>query len=153
MHRWNSDQTSEKHWQICTVSTVSLDPFSSIPKVAFFFFFQYLMVAAEWKLVELIFFCCGKIIYSWRQSAATDGVCEQSTLTRHIFSCLSALIMMSHTALAQGVSARHTIHVSCAWVSDFSSTVHFALTLHSLSHLLLRPPDLSLHLLCGSVQS
>ena len=25
------------------------------------------------------------------------GVCEQNTLTRHIFSCLSALMMMSHT--------------------------------------------------------
>ena len=25
MHRWNSDQTSEKHWQICTVSTVNLE--------------------------------------------------------------------------------------------------------------------------------
>ena len=25
MHRWNSDQTSEKHLQICTVSTVNLE--------------------------------------------------------------------------------------------------------------------------------
>ena len=25
MHQWNSDQTSEKHWQICTVSTVNLE--------------------------------------------------------------------------------------------------------------------------------
>ena len=34
---------------------------------------------------------------------------------------------MSHTTLAQGVSARHTIHVSCACVFDFSSTFHFVL--------------------------
>ena len=30
---------------------------------------------------------------------------------------------MSHTTLAQGVSARHTIHVSCACVFDLSSTL------------------------------
>ena len=34
--------------------------------------------------------------------------------------------MMSHTTLAQGVSARHTIHVSCACVFDLSSTLHCA---------------------------
>ena len=28
-------------------------------------------------------------------------ICEQNTLTRHIFSCLSALMIMSHTTLAQ----------------------------------------------------
>ena len=43
--------------------------------------------------------------------------------TRHIISCLSALVIMSHTTLAQGVSARHTIHMSCACVSDLSSTL------------------------------
>ena len=48
---------------------------------------------------------------------------EQNTLTRHIFSSLSALMMMSHTTLAQGVSARHTIHVSCACMFDLSSTL------------------------------
>ena len=34
--------------------TTWTNPFSSIPKVAFVFFFQYLLVAVEWKLVELI---------------------------------------------------------------------------------------------------
>ena len=34
--------------------------------------------------------------------------------------------------LAQGVSARHTIHVSCACVSDLSSILHFALFTVSL---------------------
>ena len=42
---------------------------------------------------------------------------------------------MSHTTVAQGVSARHL----------------FALFI-CLSHLLLHPPDLSLRLLCGSVR-
>ena len=56
-------------------------------------------------------------------STATDGVCEQNTFTRHIFSCLRACGIMSHTTLAQGVSARHTIHVSCACLSDISSTL------------------------------
>ena len=35
---------------------------------------------------------------------------------------------MSHVTLAQAVSARHTIHVSCACVSDLSSTLHYALS-------------------------
>ena len=39
---------------------------------------------------------------------------------------------MSRVTLAQGVSARHTIHVSCACVSDLSSTLHFALFTVSL---------------------
>ena len=56
-------------------------------------------------------------------------LCEQNTLTRHIFSCLHACLTVSHVTLAQGVSARHPIHVSCACVFD-------------LSHLLLHPPDL-----------
>ena len=32
-------------------------------------------------------------------------------------------MMMSHMTLAQGVSARRTIHVSCACVFDVSSTL------------------------------
>ena len=52
-----------------------------------------------------------------------DTSCEQNTLTRYIFSCSSALMIMSHTTLDQGVSARHTIHVSCACVFDLSSTL------------------------------
>ena len=39
---------------------------------------------------------------------------------------------MSHTALAQGVSARHTIHVSCACVFDLSSTLSSHSSLVSL---------------------
>ena len=46
--------------------------------------------------------------------------CEQNTLTRHIFSCLSAL--MTVAILAQGV-ARRTIHVSCVCVFDLASTL------------------------------
>ena len=58
--------------------------------------------------------------------------CEQNTLTRHIFSCFSALITVSDVTLAQCVSARHAIHVSCACLSDLSSTLHFALFTVSL---------------------
>ena len=38
-------------------------------------------------------------------------------------------MIMSHTTLAQGASARPTIHVSCACVSNLSSTLslHFSL--------------------------
>ena len=56
-----------------------------------------------------------------------NGICEQNILTRHICSCFSALITVSHVTLAHGVSARHVIHVSCACVFDFSSTLHLAL--------------------------
>ena len=34
--------------------------------------------------------------------------------------------------IGSSVSARHTIHVSCACVSDLSSTLHFALSTVSL---------------------
>ena len=40
--------------------------------------------------------------------------CEQNTLTRHIFSCFTAHISVSHVTLAQ-VSCAHVIHVSSAW--------------------------------------
>ena len=45
----------------------------------------------------------------------------------------------AHTTLAQGASARDTIHVSCACVSDLSSTFHF--------------PDLSFSMWVGSEQN
>ena len=70
------------------------------------------------------------------------GLCEQNTLTRH---------NVSHD-IGSSVCARYIIHVSCAFVFDLSSTLHFALFI-CLSHRLLHPPDLSLHLLCGSVRS
>ena len=64
--------------------------------------------------LDSIFFC----VRTLRQASLhfllwSEMNCEQNTLTRHIFSFLSALMIMSHTTLAQGVSARHTIHVSC----------------------------------------
>ena len=49
------------------------------------------------------------------------SLCKTVHLTRELFSCLSALIMMSHTTLAQ-VFVR-VIHVSCACVFDLSSFV------------------------------
>ena len=41
----------------------------------------------------------------------TKESCEQNTLTRHIFSCFTAHISMSHVTLAQGVlrASRHVI--------------------------------------------
>ena len=58
--------------------------------------------------------CCSQIVYSWYHSAATDGVCEQNTLTRHIFSWMHALISMSHVTLAQDGCPHHVIHASRA---------------------------------------
>ena len=53
--------------------TTRTNPFSSIPKVASVFFFQFFMVAVGSKLVELIIFCCNRIVYIRWQSDATDG--------------------------------------------------------------------------------
>ena len=60
-------------------------------------------------------------------------------------------MMMSHTTLVQGVSARHTIHVSCACVFDLSSTLssHSSFVSPIFCFILL---IFSLHLLCGSVR-
>ena len=76
--------------------------------------------------------------------------CEENTLTRHIFSYLHTGFTVSHMTLAQGV------------VRIVSSMFHVAVRLDSLrlstlplpshSHLLLHPPDLHLHLPCGSVR-
>ena len=62
------------------------NPFSSIPKVAFVFFFQYFVVAV--------------IVYRWWQSAATDAVCEQNTLTH---------CNVAHVTLAQVWLSAHSI--------------------------------------------
>ena len=60
----------------------------------------------------------------------------------------------AQSGCTEGISQNQQQNVSCACVSDLSSTLHFALfTVHSLSHLLLHPSDLSLHLPCGSVRS
>ena len=37
------------------------------------------------------------------RTAKKDNVCDQNTLTRHIFSCLHACLTVSHVTLAQGV--------------------------------------------------
>ena len=64
------------------------------------------MVAVESRLVELIIIfvfeiCCSKIVYSWWQPAATDGVSEQNTSHVTFFLCLRALVTICHTTLAQ----------------------------------------------------
>ena len=154
-------------WKRATWTNSSL----SIPKVAFVFF-QFLMVAVEWTLVELtinerqlllcslneqhqrtgrlvldayssrysewnfdqIFvICCSQIVYSWWRSAATDGVCEQNTLTRHIF----LVFHHTHFNVAHGIgsrwlsASRHPCFMRCV-CSDLSSTLHFALFTVSL---------------------
>ena len=82
---------------------------------------------------------------SWSSNIGNRKQTNSCTLTRHIFSCLSALMIMSHMTLAQGVRARHTIHVSCACVFDLSST----LSSHSSFVSPIFYFILSLHLLCG----
>ena len=82
----------------------------------------------------------------------TLGVdCEQNTLTRHIFLCLHACLTVSHVTLAQ-VLVRVIPSMFHALVCLTSLRLSTSCTLYSLSHPLLHPPDLHLHLLCGSVR-
>ena len=119
--------------QLWTVSTENLEKndlnqsFSSIPKVAFVFFFQLFMVAVESRLVELTIdvFCCGKIVYSWWQSAATDVECEQNTLTHHIFlvfACTSNDVSHDIGSRCSGASYHPCVMRLCVW-SLFESGV------------------------------
>ena len=137
MHRWNSDQSSEKQSQVCTVSTANLEN-SDLN--------QYLFINTKSGIRLLLpvpqggsgmntggarnYFeiCCSKIVYSWWQSAATDGVCERNTLSRHLFSCLHAYLALSYTTVAQSV-VRITSSMCHAFdcASWFSSTLHSAL--------------------------
>ena len=83
-------------------------------------------------LIMILLLCCTQIVYGWYQSAATDGVCEQNTLARLIFSCVTSLISMSHVTLAQDVCPHHVIRASCA---VFVLTSLRLSTLHSSSSL------------------
>ena len=81
--------------------------------------------------------------------------CEQNTLTRHIYSCFTKLISLSHMTLAQGSRLKvvritsSMLHAQCLFWSLFDSPL---CTLHRLSHLPFHSPDLHLHLPCGLVR-
>ena len=81
----------------------------------------------------------------------SHSTCEQNTLRRHIYSCFTAHISMSHVTLAQDVCPHHVIHASCAVVVLilFDSP---CCTLHRLSHFPFHSPDLHLQLPCGLVR-
>ena len=96
------------------------------------FFFQFFMVAVGFKLEDLIIF------FVVAGSCTADGNLLQPTAcvnhpphTSPSLSCLCALIMMSHTTLAQ-VFVRHFICVSCAWVFVLTS-LRSPLCTHHLS--------------------
>ena len=88
------------------------------------FFIQYLIVAVKWKLVELNFFQ-----FVVARSFTADGNLLQPTggvnrTPSHVtFLVFVRTHVVSHMTLAQGVSARHTIHDSLACVFDLSSTL------------------------------
>ena len=89
-----------------------------------------------------------------REHPKKISFCEQNTLTLHIFSCFSALITVSHVTLAQGSSAHHVIHASCAVVRfDLSSTLHSArFTVSLIFYFILLIFHSHLHFPCGSVR-
>ena len=75
--------------------------------------------------------CCGKIVCRWRQSAATDGGCEQkNTFTCHILSCFTALISMLYVTLAEDGCPHHVFYASCALSSSFFILLIFIFTFH-----------------------
>ena len=92
---------------------------------------------------------------SWLRSRVQDlCICEQNTLTRHIFSCFSAAhITVSHMTLAQGV-LRTSSHPCLMWLCVLILFDSPLCTLHSLSHLLPHSHDFHLHphLTCVSVR-
>ena len=97
---------------------------------------------------------CSKTVYSWWQSAATDdGWCEQNTSHVTIFLVFARMFNDVSHDIGSSVCARHTIHVSCAWLCVWSLFDPLFALFISLSHLQLHPPDISLHLPCGSVRS
>ena len=58
------------------------NPFSTVPKVTPFFlkfFMVELGLKKWWKLNIIFWICCSRFVYSWWQSAATDGRCKQYT--------------------------------------------------------------------------
>ena len=133
MHRWNSDQTSEKYLQIYTVSTVNLEK-SDLNR--------FLFINSKGGIRRLLhpvphggsgmntggahFFkkCCSKIVYSWWQSAATDGVCK--TIHRHTSH------YSTHFNVARGIGssvlrARHPCIIRMVFLSWYSSILHSAL--------------------------
>ena len=158
MHRWDLEQTSEQQSQYWTVSTENLENNDLNPSL-----FINTECGIRLHLLPVPHggsgmktggaYFCNRIVYSWWQYAATDGVCKQYTSHVTFFSCLRALVMLSHTTLAQGVSARHLIHESCACLFDLFDP-RFALFI-SLSHLLLllEPWLLPFPLPCGSVRN
>ena len=73
---------------------------------------------------------CG-MSYEWQEPNWLLTLCEQNTLTRLIFSYLHACKSVARD-IGSRCCPRHVIHVSCACVSDFSSTLHFALFTVSL---------------------
>ena len=74
---------------------------------------------------------------AWRprplgRAKPSHRLCEQNTLTRHIFSCFSTLLKVSHVTLAQGVVRVMSSMCHARVCLDLSSTLHFALFTVSL---------------------
>ena len=60
-------------------------------------------------------------------------LCEQNTLTRHIFSYMHACLTVSHVTLAQGVvRVMSSVFHALEWLCVLSSTLNFALFTISL---------------------
>ena len=122
MHRWNSDQTSEKQSQLWTVSTESLE--KSDLNQSFFNntkggirILLPVPSCAQWNENWWSSFFEKFVVarsFTAESNLQLAGVCEQNTLTRHFSRVCTQCLSMLHVTWAQGVCARHVIHVSCA---------------------------------------
>ena len=121
------------------------------------------MVAVEWKLVEHIIIFFEKNVVARSFTANSNLLQPTGSVNRtpsHVtlFSSLHACLTVSHVTLAQGSRLKVSCASShpcfmrlsgCAFWSLFDSPF---CTLHNFSHLLLHPPNLHHHFLCGSVR-
>ena len=78
-------------------------------------------------------------------SSKSFWMCQQNTLTRHIFSCFTALILMTHMTWLKFGCPRTSSHVSSACCVLLDS-LRLSLLLFTVSHLPFHSPDLPLHL-------
>ena len=98
---------------------------------------QFLHTAAQkWHFAT--FFCCGQIVYSWQQSAATDGECEQHTSHVTFSQCCTCYDTHTLGSIRKfGVRTSHSVShlhplMLCVWFSSTFSTLLSLLLIFSL---------------------
>ena len=104
-------------------------------------------------LCKIFLICCSQIVYTADDNLLqTTGWVNNTPHTSHFL-----VFLCTHNSVAHDIGSRCVAHVIPS-MSHAHRVVVLILfdsplcTLHSLSHLLLHPPDLHLHIPCGSVR-